>query len=85
MKSGAILLPINLSRRIVEANAAIATIQSDIIKCNVEILSAIITQSTKSGQAIIDCIGQSSSVNIASWFCDFFFCLFVSIVPWLTN
>ncbi|XP_055325055.1 uncharacterized protein LOC129579223 [Sitodiplosis mosellana] len=64
MKSGAILLPINLSRRVVEANAAISTIQSDIIKCNVDILSAIIAQSTKAGQAIIDCIGQSASVNI---------------------
>ncbi|XP_031636328.1 uncharacterized protein LOC116349162 [Contarinia nasturtii] len=63
MKSGAILLPINLSRRVVEANVAISTIQSDIIKCNLDILSTIISQSTKSGEAIIDCINQNQSTN----------------------
>lgn len=59
MKSGTILLPINLSRRVVEANAAISTIQSDIVKCNLNILTAIVTQATKAGQAIIDCTSQS--------------------------
>lgn len=63
MKSSAILLPINLSRRAVEANAAISTIKSVILKCNLNILSEVITQSTKAGQAIADCISQSSSVN----------------------
>lgn len=63
MKSGAILLPINMAHRVAEANTAISTIQSDIVKCNLDILSAIISQSTKAGQAIIDCINQSSGVN----------------------
>lgn len=63
MKSGVILLPINLSRRIAEASAAIGTIQSDIIKCNFDILSAILLQSTKAAQAIIDCINHSASVK----------------------
>lgn len=63
LKSGAILLPINLSRRVMEANAAISTIQADIVKCNLNILSAIVSQATQAGQAIIDCISQSSSVN----------------------
>lgn len=55
MKSEAILLPINLGRRAVEANAEISTIQSDIMKCNLDILSAIIMQATKSGEAIVKC------------------------------
>lgn len=63
MKSSEILLPINLSRHAVDASAAITTIHSDIIKCNLNILSAIITQSTKAGQAIAFCISNSSSVN----------------------
>lgn len=63
MKSGAILLPINLARRVTEANAAISTIQSDIVKCNLNILSAIVTQATKAGEAIVNCISQSASVN----------------------
>lgn len=63
MKSGAVLLPINLSRRVVEANVAISTIQSDIIKCNLDILSTIISQSTKSGEAIMDCINQNQTTQ----------------------
>lgn len=61
MKSGAILLPINLARRVAEANTAISTIQSDIVKCNLDILSAIISQSMNAGQAIIDCINGVNS------------------------
>lgn len=63
MKTSTILLPINLSRRGVEANAAISTIQSDILMCNLNILSAILTQATNAGQAIAQCIGQSSNAN----------------------
>lgn len=63
MKSSAILLPINLSRRGVEANAAISTIQSDIMMCNLNILSAILTQATTAGQAIAQCISQSSNAK----------------------
>lgn len=61
MKSGAIMLPINLSRRIVEANEAISTIQTDVIKCNLDILTAVIQRATESGQAIANCIAQSNS------------------------
>lgn len=63
MKSSAILLPINLSRRGVEANAAISTIQSDILMCNLNIMSAILQQATTAGQAIAQCISQSPSAS----------------------
>lgn len=66
MKSSAILLPINLGLRATQANAAIATIQSDIIKCNLNILSEIVTQSTNAGQAIAECISQSSTTTSQS-------------------
>lgn len=59
MKSEAILLPINLGRRAAEANAEISTIQSDIMKCNLEILLAVITQATKSGDAIVACMSRN--------------------------
>lgn len=65
MKSAAILLPINLSQRIVEGTVAVSTIEADIIKCNLNILSAIITQATKAGQAIVNCMSQSA--NILNW------------------
>lgn len=63
MKSGAIMLPINLSRRLVEANEAINTIQTDVMKCNLDILSTIIQQATESGQAIANCVAQSNSAQ----------------------
>lgn len=63
MKSSAILLPINLSRRGVEANAAISTIQSDILMCNLNILSTILQQATTAGQAIAQCISQSQGAS----------------------
>lgn len=56
MKSEAILLPINLGRRAAQANAEISTIQSDVMKCNLDILTAIVTQATKSGDAIVKCM-----------------------------
>lgn len=61
MKSGATMLPINLSRRIVEANEAINTIQTDVMKCNLDILKTVIQRATESGQAIANCIAQSNS------------------------
>lgn len=63
MKSAVILFPINLMRRGVEAEAAIATIQSDILMCNFKILAAIFTEAVKAGQAIASCISQSPSAN----------------------
>lgn len=61
MKSGAILLPINLGRRVIEANEAISTIQSDVVKCNLDILTAIITQASEAGRVIINCISQPAN------------------------
>lgn len=61
MKSEAILLPINLGRRAAEANAEISTIQSDIMKCNLDILMAIVTQATKSGDAIVKCMSGNDA------------------------
>lgn len=61
VKSGAILLPINLGRRAAEANEAISTIQSDVMKCNLDILTAIITQAAQSGRVIINCISQTAN------------------------
>lgn len=78
MKSSAILLPINLSRRGVEANAAISTIQSDILMCNLNIMSAILQQATAAGQAIAQCISQlpSASNGVLGWKSTFVsFCL----------
>lgn len=68
MKSGAILLPINLGRRVIEANEAISTIHSDVMKCNLNILSAIITQATEAGRAIAECISGGSSSNSTNQF-----------------
>lgn len=63
MKSAAILLPINLGHRIVEGTKAIGTIEADIIKCNLNILSEIVTQATQAGQAILNCVGQSTNIS----------------------
>lgn len=61
MKSMVILLPINLGRRAADVNAEMSTIQSDIILCSLDILSAIITQATKSGDAIVECMSGNDA------------------------
>lgn len=61
IKSNAILLPINIGERILDASKSINAIETDIIKCNLNILKAIATQATYAGQAIVRCVSEAAN------------------------
>lgn len=61
MKSAGIMLPIQLGRRVIEANEAIASIRTDAMKCGLEILSTTIERALESGRAIASCISGSNN------------------------
>lgn len=64
IKSAGIMLPIQLGRRVIEANEAINTIRTDVMKCGLDILSTTIERAAESGRAIANCISGSNNTTI---------------------
>lgn len=64
IKSAGVMLPIQLGRRVIEANEAINMIRTDAMKCGLDILSTTIERAIESGRAISNCISGSNITNV---------------------
>lgn len=63
IRADTILWPINIAKRIIEIKESIATIQTDMAKCGLNVIEAIYVQSTNAGQAIANCINEANGVT----------------------
>lgn len=46
---------------------AVSSLEADIVKCNLNIVSTILSEASRAGQAIVDCInGQNGYTPLAS-------------------